>query len=43
MLNKQIISGATVYEEALRELGQLAASNLNMNYFDEANVSPHRT
>lgn len=28
--------------QALRQLGQQLASNLNINFFDEPNVSPHR-
>ena len=42
MVDKQILSGASVYEESIRELGKMLAANLGLNYFDEANVSPHR-
>ncbi|KAI9352723.1 hypothetical protein BDR26DRAFT_849752 [Obelidium mucronatum] len=35
------ITGSSTNVEKLRKLGQKIAKNLNLNYFDDANTSPH--
>lgn len=43
MADRQIISGMSTNEEAMRALGKQLAANLQLNYFDETNASSHRT
>nr|KAJ3421819.1 hypothetical protein HK105_002181 [Polyrhizophydium stewartii] len=40
-MDRQILCSPTRNLEELRKLGQRIASNLNINYFDEANISKH--
>eukprot|EP00026_Physarum_polycephalum_P017448 Phypoly_transcript_18675.p1 GENE.Phypoly_transcript_18675~~Phypoly_transcript_18675.p1 ORF type:complete len:206 (+),score=5.84 Phypoly_transcript_18675:85-702(+) len=40
-MEKIVLTGTSHNMTALRQLGQQLASNLNINYFDEPNVSPH--
>jgi len=41
-VDRQILSASSQNQEAMRSLGRQLAYNLGINYFDEANVSPHR-
>ncbi|KAI9354605.1 hypothetical protein DFJ73DRAFT_827151 [Zopfochytrium polystomum] len=40
-IDSRRLCGSTKNCEKLRKLGQQIAANLNLNYFDEANTSPH--
>ena len=39
--NVEVDQDASHYIQELRKLGQTIAENLNINYFDEANISKH--
>eukprot|EP00698_Gefionella_okellyi_P002462 TRINITY_DN1231_c1_g1_i2.p1 TRINITY_DN1231_c1_g1~~TRINITY_DN1231_c1_g1_i2.p1 ORF type:complete len:226 (+),score=38.40 TRINITY_DN1231_c1_g1_i2:265-942(+) len=42
-VDRQILTDSTQNLEAMRAVGQQLASSIGINYFDEANISPHHS